>query len=226
MSDFHGLQALSDIWREHVAVEIARAIEAERESCAALADRMADECRIAAANMSAIRGTIMNLLDTISPTPERLRRDRFETPDVNQRTDRRAFRALTVPEQMGLSAELCDAYLDFVRAVEQASATKAGVGDYGERVNGGSDPQGSMAALADRRMAAGRELMRATHTVTDSKTAYVLIRLLAGDNPEAIGRGVLGKRNKTAAIAAAHERIEMACCSLAIGYGYIRPGVP
>ena len=80
-----------------------------------------------------------------------------------------------------------------------------------------------MATIIDRRIRAGREVLRAAHCITDVRTAQVLIRMLAGDKPEAIGRGVLGKRNKTAAIAAAHERIEMACAALAIGYGYIRP---
>lgn len=162
--------------------------------------------------------------DTILPTKERLRRDAFETPHIDQKTDRRAYRALSVPEQMGLPGELCDAFLDFTRAVDGAAAIRAGVGDYGERVTGGSDPQGSMAALADRRIQAGREVLRVLHTITEPKTAHVLLRLVSGDKPEAIGRGILGKGNKTAAIAAAHERIEMACVSLAIGYGYIRPG--
>lgn len=164
--------------------------------------------------------------DTLIPTKERLRRDQFEAPHVDQKTDRRAFRALSVPEQMGLAPELCDAFLDFCRAVDDAIATRPGVGDYGERVNGGSDPHASMAALADRRIKASREVLRVVHTITDTKTAQVLCRLVNGDKPEAIGRSVLGKGNKTAAIAAAHERIEMACASLAIGYGYIRPGVP
>lgn len=164
--------------------------------------------------------------DTILPTVERLRRDSFEQPHIDQKTDRRAFRALSVPEQMGLAPDLCNAYLDFVRAVDEAAAVRAGVGDYGERVNGGSDPHASMAALADRRIKAGREVMRVIHTVTDAKTARVLCRLIAGDKPEAIGRTVLGYRNASQARTAAHERIEMACTALAIGYGYIRPGVP
>jgi len=164
--------------------------------------------------------------DIIIPTKERLGRDRFTAPHVDQKTDRRAFKVLTLPEQLGLHPNLCDAYDDFVAAVDQATAVKAGVGDYGERVNGGSDPHASMAALADRRIKASMEVLRVVHTITDSKTAHVLIRLMAGDKPEAIGRAVLGKGNKPQAIAAAHERIEMACTALAIGYGYIRPGVP
>ena len=162
--------------------------------------------------------------DTICPTKERLRRDTFEAPEISQTVDRRAFRALSYPERMGLKPELCDAYADFVRAVDEATATRPGVGDYGERVNGGCDPHASMAALADRRIKAGREMLRAVHTITDTKTALALVRLLAGDKPETIGRTVLGRRNTPQAIAAAQERIEMACVSLAIGYGYIRPG--
>jgi len=164
--------------------------------------------------------------DIIIPTKERLRRDQFEAPHVDQKTDRRAFKALTVPEQLGLHPHLCDAYDDFVAAVDQATAVRAGVGDYGERVNGGSDPHGSMAALADRRIKASMEVLRVVHAITDAKTAHVLIRLLAGDKPEAIGRGVLGYANRPQAKAAAEQRIEMACTALAIGYGYIRPGVP
>lgn len=164
--------------------------------------------------------------DTLLPTKERLRRDQFEAPCVDQKTDRRAFRVLSVPEQLGLRPELCEAFANFHDAVERSIAVKSGVGDYGERVNGGSDPHASMAAIADRRIKASMEVLRVVHTITDKKTAEVLIRLLAKDKPEDIGRRVLGKGNKTAAIAAAHERIEMACTALAIGYGYIRPGVP
>jgi len=165
-------------------------------------------------------------IDTIAPTPERLRRDQFERPQRDQKIDRPAFRALSVPEQMGLPTELCDAYLDFARAVDEAVATRPGVGDYGERINGGSDPHASMAALADRRIKASREVLRVVHTITDAKTAHVLCRLISGDKPEQIGRTVLGKSNRPQAVAAAHERIEMACTALAIGYGYIRSGVP
>lgn len=168
----------------------------------------------------------MSLIETVAPTPERLRRDPFERPQHDQKIDRPAFRMLTVPEQMGLPPELCDAYLDFVRSVEEASAVRSGIGDYGERVNGGSDPHASMAALADRRIKASWAVARAVHTITDKKTAQVLVCLLAGDKPEQIGRQVLGKRNRPQAVAAAHERIEMACVALAIGYGYIRSGVP
>lgn len=168
----------------------------------------------------------MSLQDTITPTPERLRRDQFERPQRDQKIDRPAFRALSVPEQMGLAPELCDAYLDFVRAVEEASAIRPGVGDYGERVNGGSDPHAGMAALADRRIKAGWEVARAVTNITDKKTAQVLVCLLAGDKPDKIGREVLHKRNRPQAVAAAHERIEMACTSLAIAYGYVRSGVP
>jgi hypothetical protein len=166
----------------------------------------------------------MSLDTIIGPTPERLARDQFEKPHKDQQTDRPAWRALSVPEQMGLAHELCDAYLDFVNDLKRAERTASGVGDYGERIASSSDPHESMARIVADRIKAGSKARSAFHVITDRKTAEVLCKLVDGYTPERIGREVLNKNNRPQAVAAAHERIEMACTALAIGYGYIRPG--
>ncbi len=165
-------------------------------------------------------------IDTIAPTPERLRKGSFETPTIDRQREARAWRDMSVPEKMGLDPELVSAWEDFQAHCLEADHAPACIANYGDRVAGGGDAHVAATEVALKRISGSYAVSRALHQVGDPITGNVLLALYQGKSPEHIGRTVLGRGNKTAAISATHERIAVGCRALAIHYGYIARGDP
>lgn len=160
-------------------------------------------------------------IDTIAPTPERLRKGSFDTPTVDRQREARAWRDKTVPEKMGLDPELVSGFEDFEADYMLAIKEPVQIGGYGERIPSGDDLHERAFAVAKKRISGRYAVNRALTNIADPITGDVLLALCVGAGPEEIGRTVLGRKSKPVAIAAAHERIAVGCRALAIHYGYI-----
>jgi hypothetical protein len=164
-------------------------------------------------------------MDIITPTPERLRKHPdWDTPLSDRKTKRAHHRSISVVEGMHRRGWATDegkqAFEIWTRQLERAERIHVPMCNYGRPFvsadNGIWSPE-------DAKTAAVFKVRDAVASIGHDNTARALtIAALRECTLESIGREVSGEGNKTAAIAAAKQLMQIGLHRLAIHYQLIR----
>jgi kynurenine formamidase len=165
-------------------------------------------------------------MDTIAPTPERLRKDEFEQPALDRKTSRPYHRVVCTVEAMHKRGRIRDehfrAWLEFEEAFLIGNRVTAVTIDYA-RVRGGGDTT-SIKGPIDIRIAAFRKVGEGLRDMAADQR--IALHLLASRNATlaALGHEVCRvKPGSKACIAAATKLVRAGLHRLAVNYGHLRP---
>ena len=120
-------------------------------------------------------------MENLAPTLERLKRSEWDAPEVNQQTERRAWRVRTLVESMHnhgtIDSEQLAAWKFYAWDVEQSNRYASGVGSYGERRGGGV---GELDPLDYKILSSKRA--SAAEAALSNESVRLVIRSLARDD--------------------------------------------
>ena len=154
----------------------------------------------------------MSLIDTLAPTPERLARGEILAPEVNQQTQRRAYKALTPIEGLHRAGKISDACKDAGNKL-----TKHFLGSMGVDVSSGD---GCIEPLEFPRSYHAAKLAEAQREINNRMVWWALMELVEERSTiEDVGRRIYGYNKRESAYGAGLATVSQGLHRLANMWG-------
>lgn len=163
----------------------------------------------------------------ITPTPYRLAKHHgdIDAPEISQTTRRYAYRLVGVVESMWrrdwIRKEQYDAFCKFERDLERANRPPGCTAAYD--VSEVADLPDNDWGPLDRKIDAQRRVENALVAIGHPETAEAVRACATSNlNLEQIGRKFSAEKNKTAALAAGKQLVQIGLYRLAVHYGFVQ----